>query len=113
MQYSKRGNVYRVARTTGPTHNLLGLEFSVGKAATPIAVEVLGATPDKPRLHVSAVCNAVSEGVQRANVRLGCDWSVVRIQYVCDDSPNAETYAMLAESIVERLESGLGFGDAD
>lgn len=48
---------------------------------------------------------AVLEGVAMANKELGTDYAVTHIRYVENDTPPEVVYALLARSIIQRIES--------
>ena len=48
MQFVRDGEVYKVVKTTGPTHNFLGLMFG-GQEGSEIEVDVMDIKPDEPK----------------------------------------------------------------
>jgi hypothetical protein len=103
MRLQKYNDRYRAWSITGPTHNLLGLVFS-DRADDQIIVEELRPhTVGAHRLTADAVRESVLRGVGNANLRLGTDYRVSKIQFVPNDTPLLEIYARLAEGIVEQL----------
>lgn len=104
MWYSIHGNFHRVARITGPTHNLLGLSFSES-APEAVSVERLGDSPARA-IDEDLLKRAILSAVDEANATLKTDYHVRRIQYVPADTPEPRIYAFLARQIVERLASG-------
>lgn len=111
MQFVRNGNLYQVVRITGPTHNVLGIEFAEpGVAPLDVVIEASEANPrETPRLAATAVRDNVLLGVQDANVELETTLVVKRIRFVPADSPPSETYRLLARSIVHRLVQGEPF----
>lgn len=103
MQFAKIENVYRVARITGPNHNLLGIELG-DESYDSVAIEAL---PDNKSsdtcLPIEDVKRYVLEGVRQANKEFGTNYLVKRIEFVASDTPPAEIYKLLAYTIIERL----------
>jgi hypothetical protein len=117
MQFVRLGNSFRVARITGPSHNLLGIELGEGRTlAEDPSIGVLSLAADgEPGVLLSAseVRDAVLMGVAEANEELGTIYSVKQIEFVPSDSPPAETYRFLARAIIERLNKGQAFEDSE
>lgn len=107
MTFSRVGNQFRAWRTTGPTHNFLGLCIEGPKPASPRVVR-LAASEGRPPSGIdeSKLVEAVLEGVERANRLCGTTCHVVEITYVEDDSPRYSEYSILAEVIIRRVASG-------
>jgi hypothetical protein len=100
---------FRVTRLTGPSHNLLGLEFGESPKSG-VLVEPLPPVGKGPNLLIAAeIQRHVLEGINNANEQFGTNYIVKRIEFVPDDSPPAQTYELLAYSIVERLARNLPF----
>src|SRR4051812_7638194 len=109
MQFIKTGNLFKVVRITGPSHNLLGLEF--GSPIKQIVVEALPIqNGGKSVLAAEEVSLHVLEGVKDANAQFGTSYTVVKIQFVPSDSLPVEIYKSLAHSIVQRLVKREPFG---
>lgn len=107
MHFTKTKDCYRVARITGPSHNLLGLRFtdeSVNAELVDLAPQGQGT-----RLSAAAVEQAVMRGVEKANADFSASYRVARIEFVGSDTPRAEVYESLAYAIVERLVNGGAF----
>ena len=102
MQYTRHGDLHRVVRITGPTHNLLGIEFG-GTDSFACAVERLGPpTNASNQLGDEEVKVWVLRAVARANAEFGSDLVVRRIQYVADDTRDSNVYAILARELVQK-----------
>lgn len=108
MQFIHDGTFYKVARITGPAHNLLSLRFAEGDASTELVVERL-----KPMLNPSldgqSVASEAQAGVEDANRQFGTAYRIAALQFADDDSPPESVYRLLAFSLVERLANGLPF----
>lgn len=106
MQFIQDGELYKVVKITGPTHNLLGLAFG-GQQNDEVVVDILSLEDEASRqqqtLDSAEIEAQVFEGVNTANAEFGTQYCVKRIQYVSTDSPPAETYKELAASLVQRL----------
>lgn len=111
MQFIHDGVFHKVARITGPTHNLLALQFAQESYAECPAVDVLR-SGSKSRLNADAVIREVVTGVDEANDTFGTKFRVAMIQFIDDDSPPYSIYRLLAFSLVERLAKNLPFAYA-
>jgi hypothetical protein len=108
MQFIHDGVFHKIARTTGPSHNLLGLDFGREGQGEPPTVVVLR-TDAPPYLNGDAVVREVMAGINDANQAFGTHFRVAAIQYSQDDTPPESTYRQLAFSLVERLAKNLPF----
>jgi hypothetical protein len=100
----KDGQVYKVARVTGPTHNFLGLVLSLNSTPTvprveTMAVEALDVTA--ATIPKDEVVRQVLKGVAEANEEYGTQFRVDVIQYVPTDSRDDLVYMSLAKAIIE------------
>ena len=107
MQFGRDGDLHVVARTTGPTHNFLGLDLVATRPTdddtAPIAVERIVLDANEPALlDADDVREQVLAGVDAANGEHGSHLSVTRIRFVVSDSPPATIYRELARRLVER-----------
>lgn len=108
MQFIRDGVFHKIARITGPSHNLLGLEFGREGQGEPPKIIMLRA--DAPfYLNCDAVVREVMAGIDEANQAFGTHFHVAAIQYSQDDTPPESTYRQLAFSLVERLAKNLPF----
>lgn len=105
VKFQSDGNAYRAVSITGPTHNLLGIEFATSDAVDDaFVVEPVQLKPTEPvRLTADEVQKWVLEGLRQANEELGADYRLRRIMFVVSDSPPAEVYRELAKRIAFRL----------
>ena len=108
MQFIYDGIFYKVARITGPAHNLLSLRFAFGDDQITPVVERL-----KPVLNgflnSERVLYEVQAGVNEANQRFGTSYRIASLQFADDDTPPESIYRLLAFSLIERLAKGLTF----
>lgn len=103
MKVTKDGNVFKVARITGPKHNFLGLTLSRAEVLS-LTVErlqvddggVYAGTLDEQQL-----VEAVQQGVTEANQKFGTHFYITKLQYVMTDTPDSSVYSLLAQKIVE------------
>ena len=104
MQFVQDNEWLKIARITGPAHNLLGLVFG-DHDGTDVSVQCLPSTnSDEPRrLDLQEVKEQVLAGVGDANRRYGTTYVVAKIQFLPTDSPPSSIYKQLAALIVERL----------
>lgn len=104
MQFSRKGTIYRVARITGPKHNLLGIEFQNSSDLVEPIVEALPAEQTSGvMLNAEEVASQVLAGISQANEGLGMSFKAIRIQYVPSDSGPVDVYRFLAAAIVEHM----------
>jgi hypothetical protein len=108
MQFIHDGLFHKVARITGPSHNLLGLEFTLEIPVRPPRI-VLRPAAAASSLNADAVIGEVIAGIDEANQAFGTHLNVTAIQYLTDDTPPEATYRLLAFSLVERLAKNLPF----
>lgn len=102
MTYTRDDNLHRIVRITGPAHNLLGIEFGDGGLAD-CTVERLGpAERQTGQLNDDEVKAWVLGAVATANAEFGAHLVVRRIQYVADDTRDANAYAAMARELVSR-----------
>jgi len=104
VQFLSDGEIYKVVRITGPTHNFLGLAFMQPKTNGIVSVEPITMNAGEiVRLRADEVREQVMEGIKEANAELGANYHPRRIQFVPSDSTPVEIYRMLAKRIIQRL----------
>lgn len=102
MKVAKVGNVYKVARITGPQHNFLGLVLCQEAMTLPI-IERLEIDQKHSRsgiLDEDEVLAAVQQGIAEANQKFDTHFYLARLQYVPTDTPDLAVYSVLARQIV-------------
>ena len=110
MQFTQKGECLSVTRITGPSHNVLGIEFGAGIANSEIVVDELDKQGGPVRsLAREDVKRNVLLGISEANDQFGTAYVVKRIEFVPHDSPPVEIYRLLAKSIIERIVRGEPF----
>jgi len=114
MQYMQDGEFYKIARITGPRHNMLALALDTGNSDSNILVEAINAgSSSEVRLRPEDVVQKVIEGIREANEQFGTNYSVRRVQYIPSDTPPVEIYKFLVIKIIERLVNSPDFAGAD
>ena len=106
MHFTRHEEFYAVSRIAGPRHNLLQLRFGGEGVLEPVCecLPPIGTCEHEP-LDVRALIDHVQAGVDEANERFGSAHRVTHIRFVENDTGPEEIYALLASSIVERIES--------
>jgi hypothetical protein len=103
MQVTKVGNVYKIARITGPKHHFLGLALSRAEVPS-LTVERLQVDDGDAyagTLDEQQLIEAVQRGVTEANQKFGTHFYIAKLQYVVTDTPDPSVYSLLAQKIVE------------
>ena len=103
MHVTKVGQLYTVARITGPQHNFLGLALTEAPVSS-LTVERLQVEEDAPPpcpLDETQLLAAVQRGIAEANQQYGTHFRAATVQYVRTDTPEVTVYTLLAHTIVE------------
>jgi hypothetical protein len=106
MQIIKDGPWYKITRITGPKHNYLGIQIE--NNSTKKFNPTIQALPSVGNCHhhllnADAILSEVLTGVSEANKELNCDFSVLSIQYVLNDTPPESIYRSLADCIIREI----------
>lgn len=105
MQFVKDNDLYKVARLTGPTHNLLAVRLSVAKCRT--EVTALPVRPgDLKRLDGQKILSQVLAGLDSVNTELGKEYFLSEVQYVPSDTESPFVYKFLIRALVTRIDAG-------
>jgi hypothetical protein len=107
MQYIYDSDTYKVARISGPTHNLLGLAFGDCENC-PLEVVPLKKKDDDDGIDADDVREQVLSGIQEINEELGVNYKVRKIQFVPSDTSSRTVYKELTKEIVRKIEEGDG-----
>jgi len=110
MQYAFDGEFYKVARITGPKHNMLGVRFS--DLNSEIEVFNLDSSGKQANFSANEVKNQVQLGLVEVNLELGTNHKISAIQFIGSDTESDSIYVELVKEIVRRLESGGKFMQA-
>jgi hypothetical protein len=113
VQFSRVGEFLAASQITGPRHNLLQIRLSQAPQGVPVAecLPPIGPSKHEP-LDESELIASVLQGVSEASSRHASHHSVTHIRYVGNDSKPESVYAYLARKLVEHLESGGEFKQA-
>jgi hypothetical protein len=113
MQFSRVGDFLAASQITDLRHNLLQLRLSEAPQGIPVSecLPPVGQRKGEPLDESELIAN-VLQGVSEANSRLGSHHSVTHIRYVEDDTKPESVYAYLTIKLVEHLESGGEFKQA-
>lgn len=104
MQFTRSGNRFTVSRVTGPTHNVLSIEFAdAANSPSDATIAAIHDTAHLPRLRDADVLHNVLLGIDDANVHLATRLVPKHIEFIPTDSPPATTYRLLAHAIAERV----------
>ncbi len=100
MKVVKDQGMYKAARITGPSHNLLCIEFQNIRADA-LVFEILGPKNSKFEAAKQEIIEAIQNSIEITNQRLGTHLLARRIQVMADDTIDIEAYKILAEVIME------------
>lgn len=103
MRFSRFGDVYRVQRVSGPTHNMLGVRFAENPVAKPSVRSISEENADRQRLRAEDVARHVLAGIDRANSAFKLRIYPAEIEFVLSDTPPADIYALLAYKLIENM----------
>lgn len=98
MKITKSGTLYRAFRTTGPTSNMLGIDFGRRSDVEVVALEGPGGAP---QVDGSDVRVEVIGALTEFNAERGASLSITKIEFVPSDSPGEGVYASLARALFE------------
>lgn len=100
MRVTKVDGVYKASRITGPKHNFLGLVLSTTAPLDTALVQcpIKGELPVIDEVQLVA---AVLAGVEQSNRTRSAALYAHSIEYVPSDTPDYETYSLLAKTITE------------
>ncbi|CAN7521517.1 hypothetical protein [Polaromonas sp. LjRoot131] len=106
MNFQQIGEYLVATRITGPTHNMLQLQFASHPNSSP-SIDVLpGVGPNQGALNSQEVLRQVIAGVEAANIEFKCDYRVGRVRFVENDSRPESVYKELAAFIVGQVVHG-------
>lgn len=99
MRLLRSGNVFIATRTTGPTQNFLGLDFT--ERSSKYTKDL--ADCSDPAIQIDSVQSQVAAALGELEVDTT---SLSGIQYVGTDSPSDTVYYELAKAIIEHRQLG-------
>jgi hypothetical protein len=105
MQFVIDDGVYKVARITGPQHNMLGIRLAdsagdVRVISLPVKNEGL------VRIDGENVARQVRSGLLKANDELTKEYYISEIQFVSTDTYSSEVYELLTIELIKRIDCG-------
>lgn len=105
MQFSFHEGLYKAARITGPSHNMLGLSFS--SQIGPIEVVELPVRPaETVRVQREDVIRQVVDAQNEFNAAFGTSYLITKIAFLPSDTYSDSVYKQLTLAIMKRLVSG-------
>ena len=104
MQYIKDKDLYKVARITGPTHNLLAVRLSEKKCSTQV-VSLPIKQGDIERLEGDEVLAQVLAGLDEVNKELEKEYFISEVQFVPSDTGPISIYEFLVKELIKRIDS--------
>lgn len=104
MQFILDNGIYKVARITGPQHNLLGVRCD--QIDGEINIEELPIkNGERKQIEKDVVLAQVIDGLREINDQLGRNYSISQIFFVPSDSPSASVYKFLTIELIRRIDS--------
>jgi S-adenosylmethionine synthetase len=105
MQFIYDNGLYKVARITGPSHNLLAIRLSESNGHTNV-VSLPIKTHEKNNIDSKDVLNQVMLSLSLVNKELKKDYHISEIQYLPSDTYSSTVYEMLTTELIKRIDSG-------
>lgn len=103
MQFIFDNGIYKIARITGPQHNLLGLRLSeTGEVVKVVSLPIKNG--EEPKVEEQEVLRQVEEGLQNINRELGRQYFISEVQYVPSDSESTSVYSFLTQELIRRID---------
>jgi len=108
MQFVLDKGIYKVARITGPQHNLLGI--TIGEVHSPMElVEFPMKKGEQRQVDPKSVLSQVRDGLEEVRKELGKEYIVSKVYFVPSDTPSQSVYKLLTMELIRRIESQEGF----
>jgi hypothetical protein len=105
MQFINNAPVYKLVRVTGPTHNLLVLQFSATPVEGPTRVEALdSAQACANPIGAPEVLENAMRAIEDCAVESGRRYFLEAIGYLAGDSRPVEVYYDMTKEIIRRIE---------
>ena len=109
MQFTYDGELYKVIRVTGPSHNLLGISFANSESKS-LDIEVLQIDGEKREsILADNVKEQVLLGINEINEELNTNYKLKKIQFLTSDTLSEDIYKELVKELVKQIESKRGF----
>ncbi|WP_411878457.1 hypothetical protein [Polaromonas sp. YR568] len=106
MNFQQVGEYLVATRITGPTHNILQLQFASYPDSPPSIQALPGVGPNQAALNSQEVLRQVVAGVAAANMEFKSGYRVGKVRFVENDSRPESVYKELAAFIVRRVVHG-------
>lgn len=100
MKVTKRDDVYKASRITGPKHNYLGLRMSATPLMQPSVVP-RHLNDEAKVIDEAKLVAAVIAGIEDGNRTTAMPLFAHLIEYVPSDTPDYAAYSQLAKAITE------------
>ena len=105
MQFILDGDIYKIARITGPKHNLLGVRFS--ETIDKVETILLPTKDGEPQnIEPQDVLREVEEGLNIVNLELNKQYFVSEIYYIPSDTKPVSVYSFLIQELIKRINDG-------
>jgi len=104
MQFIKEDDLYKVARITGPSHNLLGVRLSDVQCSikmTPLPMS----TGEIEVLDGQKVRSQVLKGLDAVNLELCKHYFISEIQFIPSDTASSSVYIDLIQSLIQWIDA--------
>ena len=98
MQFIFDSGLYKVARITGPAHNLLAIRLTDSDGTievTPLPIK----SNEEPQVEFQDVLTQVKSGLASVNKELEKEYCISEIQYVPSDTNSPVVYEMLTKEL--------------
>lgn len=108
MQFIVEKGLYKVARITGPSHNLLAIRLSEADENIEVVPLPIKAN-EKVRITPQDVLCQVKSGLSSINQELGKEYFISEIQFLPSDTYSPTVYEMLTRELIKRIDVGGNF----
>lgn len=103
MQFIFDNDVYKVARITGPEHNLLGIRLASSRKNIDV-VPLPMKNGDRVRIDKGSVLAQIERGLLNVNFRLKKDYIISEVLFLPSDSPSDSVYEYLIFELIKRID---------
>lgn len=104
MQFIFDKGVYKVARITGPQHNLLGVRLADSENITNV-VSLSIKDNEGPLIDGDEVLGQVEAGLVAINKELDSEYFISEIQFLPSDTNSPSVYNLLIQELIKRIDS--------
>lgn len=111
MQFTKKGEVYRVSRVTGRQNNILGVSFAQDDSNNIELIEwpesPLKQYKDSPvRTSAEEILEQVLLGLESKNKAFNTNYRLSQIYYIPAENPQDRVYKFLISKLINRYHFG-------